>query len=82
MAESKACAKCQLESVVVVPFMNVTVSFSVGIRIRTRFFSGSGVPINLHVCTSCGFAEQWADTSDEDFPRLNQKFRPAAGTGP
>jgi hypothetical protein len=74
MARAKACAKCQRETVAVISSANVGIGFAAGAASQIRLGFMSTCPIKLHVCTFCGFVEQWAVTEAPAFAKLRERF--------
>ncbi|MCQ2465240.1 MAG: hypothetical protein MJ095_06635 [Oscillospiraceae bacterium] len=64
MNRTGICPKCG--SGEIIRFDGEATSEGTGVLLRTSTFSG--VALNPYVCTTCGYAELWADTVD--IPRL------------
>jgi ribosomal protein S27AE len=74
MKNSKRCPKCQSKDVIRIP--GEIGAYGAGNNIRVGWTVFHAVKVTRYLCGSCGFSEEWMDSSD-DRARIRKKFAPA-----
>jgi hypothetical protein len=71
MKNSKACPKCRSTEVIRVPGEIGGYGAGNNIRVGMTFFSA--VKVTRYLCGTCGFSEEWVDSSEE-IAKVRKKF--------
>jgi endogenous inhibitor of DNA gyrase (YacG/DUF329 family) len=71
MRNSKPCPKCQSNDIVRIP--GEARPFGAGNNIMIGGTIFRAVKVTRYLCASCGFSEEWIDSSD-DITKLKKKY--------
>ena len=72
MQKSKTCPKCQSTDIVRIP--GDVRGFGAGNNIIVGATVFSAVKVTRHLCTACGFSEEWIE-SPQDIASIMKKYR-------
>jgi len=73
MKQSQTCPKCQAQEIIHIPGKSQKSGYDTGRSIRTGRTNANVATVDVYVCGSCGYMEDWA-SSVEELDKIKKKF--------